>query len=848
MGYPAKSIAEQIRGSRERGQAGDDSPPLAAAGPGFVGRPMTCALLIFCAALPLVAAPPAPVPRLLEVKVYPPEVQLSSKPDFQSLVVQARYEDRTTRDATSRSEYRIQNEGIVKWDHGALRPIADGETRLIARLEGHEVSVPIKVVGVTNEPPVSFKLDVMPVFMKAGCNTGACHGSARGQDGFRLSLFGFDPNGDYLRLTRERAGRRLDLARPGASLLLAKATGRVTHTGGRLFGDDSELYDTLLRWIRAGAPEDPANIPAPVSLEVFPREIVMEGSGHPQQLVARVKYSDGTDRDVTGEAVFLSNNPPTASVSDRGRVLSASPGEAFVMARYATFTVGAQVIVVPKNSPRNLPVPPANNYIDTLINAKLGKLRICPSDACDDAVFLRRAFIDVIGGLPSRAEYDDFMADADPAKRERLIDALLARKEFVELWVMKWAELLQIRTVVNQFSYKSVVLYYSWLQDRLAKNVPIDQIVCELLGASGGTFTNPATNYYEIEKDKLKLAENCAQVFMGMRLQCAQCHNHPFDRWTMDDYYGFAAFFSQVGRKNAEDPRERIIFNAGGGKTEHPVTKKDVPPAFLGSGPANTEGKDRRVVLAEWLTKPDNPYFARNLANIIWAHFFGRGIVEPVDDVRISNPPSNPELLDALASKLVEYKFDFRRLIRDICGSRTYQLSTVPNDTNAHEERNFSKAAIRRIRAEVLLDCISEVTGTKDKFRGLPEGARAVQIADGNTSSYFLTTFGRATRESVCSCEVVMQPNLSQALHLLNGETTHQKIKKGGIVAGIAKEQSPALVIRELYLRCLQRPPTVEEEKDLLARVSAAPEAERQQILEDVFWALLNSKEFVFNH
>lgn len=813
-----------------------------------VGARSSVAVLLLCAAPPLLSASEPPAPKLLEVKVYPGDVRLTSKKDFQSLIVQAKYDDRTTRDATGRAEYRIENEGIVKWERGALQPIADGDTRLVARIEGHEVVVPIKVSAATNEPPVSFKLDVMPAFMRAGCNSGACHGSARGQDGFRLSLFGFDPDGDYYRLTRERPGRRIDLAQPQDSLMLTKATGRVTHTGGRLFGEDTTLYETMLEWIRAGAPEDPAGLATPVGLDVFPPEIVMEGSGRPQQLVARVKYSDGTDRDVTGEALFLSSNPSSASVSDRGRVLSAKPGEAFVMARYATFTVGVPAIVVPEGSPRDLPETPANNYIDGLIHAKLAKLRIGPSEVCDDAVFVRRAFIDIIGQLPSRAEYDAFMADTDPTKRDRLIESLLGRKEFVELWVMKWAELLQIRTIVNQFSYKSVIRYYSWLQDRLAKNVPIDEIVRELLGASGGTFANPATNYYEIEKDKLKLAENCAQVFMGMRLQCSQCHNHPFDRWTMNDYYGFAAFFAQVGRKNGEDPRERIIFNAGGGKTEHPVTKKDTAPRFLGGDPADTEGKDRRAVLAEWLTKPDNPYFARNLANLVWAHFFGRGIVEPVDDVRVSNPPSNPELLDALAAKLAEYKFDFRRLIRDICGSRTYQLSTRANETNGHDERNFSKASIRRIRAEVLLDCISQVTDTKNKFRGLPEGARAVQIADGNTSSYFLTTFGRATRESVCSCEVVAQPNLSQALHLLNGETTHKKIRQGGVVAALAKERSPALVIRELYLRCLQRAPTPEEEQDLVAKVEAAPEAERGQFLEDVFWALLNSKEFVFNH
>lgn len=798
--------------------------------------------------LPLDAAEGAASPALTGIRVYPPEIRLSSKDDFQTVVVQASYADRTTLDVTRRAAYRLSSDGVATIERETLRPAGDGKTQLVVSFEGHESTLPIEVAGCSKAPPISFKKDVMPVFMKAGCNTGSCHGSARGQDGFRLSLFGFDPEGDHYRLTQERPGRRVDFSQPESSLLLSKATGRVTHTGGRLFGEDTELYERLLRWIQAGAPADPPGIAEPISLELYPPEIIAEGDGRSQGLVARVKYSDGTDRDVTAETVFQSNNATTASVSDRGRVLSSKPGEAFVMARYATFTVGTHVIVVPQGSRPIVDEAPANNYVDSLVNAKLAKLRMRPSEVCDDATFLRRVFIDVVGGLPERAELDAFLEDDSPDKRLKLIDSLLARKAFVELWVMKWAELLQIRTTINQFSYKSVVLYYSWLQDRLSKNVPIDRIVRELLAASGGTFANPATNYYELEKNKLKLAENCAQVFMGMRLQCAQCHNHPFDRWTMNDYYGFAAFFSQVGRKNGEDPRERIIFDAAGGKTEHPVTKNDVPPSFLGGGPADTQGKDRRAVLAEWLTKPDNPYFARNLANIIWAHFFGRGIVEPVDDVRVSNPPSNPELLDALQAKLIEYKFDFRRLVRDICGSRTYQLSGRSNDTNALDERNFSKAAIRRIRAEVLLDCISDVTDTKDKFRGLPEGARAVQIADGNTTSYFLTTFGRATRETVCSCEVVMQPNLSQALHLLNGETVHSKIKQGGVVATLAKGQTPEGAVTELYLRCFQRPPGAQELADVVSRVNSAPQAQRAQILEDVFWALLNSKEFVFNH
>jgi hypothetical protein len=377
--------------------------------------------------------------------------------------------------------------------------------------------------------------------------------------------------------------------------------------------------------------------------------------------------------------------------------------------------------------------------------------------------------------------------------------------------------------------------------------VPIDQMVRKLLGSSGGTFTNPATNYYQMEQDRLKIAENVAQVFMGMRIQCAQCHNHPFDRWTMDDYYSFAAFFAQIGRKQGADPRETIVFNSGVGEVNHLVGGRVMAPKFLGGQAPDLKGRDRRVVLAEWLASSDNPYFAKNLANIVWAHFFGRGIVHQVDDVRVSNPPVNGPLLDALAQHFTEYKYDFKRLVRDICTSRTYQLSTITNETNAFDERNFSHSTLRRIRAEVLLDCITQATQTKDKFAGLPLGARAVQIADGNTATYFLTTFGRASRETVCSCEVKMEPNLGQALHLLNGENVHAKVKQGGVVKRLLDEKkSPPQVINELYLRSLSRKPTDEETKAIETQLAGVKDP--RPALEDVFWALLNSREFLFNH
>jgi hypothetical protein len=503
--------------------------------------------------------------------------------------------------------------------------------------------------------------------------------------------------------------------------------------------------------------------------------------------------------------------------------------------------------VIPKNLVYHWPDLAPQNYIDEAIYAKLKKLRLRPSPGCDDTTFLRRAFIDITGALPAIEEARKFLDDKASDKRARLVNELLGRKEFADLWVMKFAELLQIRSRDNVVYPKAALLYFEWLRDQMLTNVPLDRIVHDLLTASGSNLKSPAANYYQIEPDPLKMAENTAQIFMGMRVQCAQCHNHPFDRWTMNDYYSFAAFFAQVGRKPGDDPRETVVFDRPGGEVKHLVTGAAMPPKFLGGDVPKIKNETRREVLADWLTAPENPYFARNLANMIWTHFMGRGIIEPVDDVRISNPASNPELLDALASKLIAYKYDFRKLVTDICNSRAYQLSTRPNDTNAQDERNFSKAAIRRLRAEVLLDCVSQVTETPNKFPGLPRGARAVQIADGNTGNYFLTTFGRASRTTVCSCEVKIDPNLSQALHLLNGATVEKKIGEGGVVKSMLKaKRTPEQIIENLYLRCFSRKPTSEETAKLGVFFKNCTEPE--PVLEDVFWSLLNTKEFVFNH
>jgi len=717
---------------------------------------------------------------------------------------------------------------------------------LLLALLGH------RVAPASEDPGPSFRLDVMPILMRSGCNTGSCHGAARGKDGFRLSLFGFDPEADYQRITREISGRRINLALTAESFLLTKATNAVPHGGGARIKPGDEYYNTLKRWLDTGAKNDPGPVPAVVAVVLDPPEGVLDGAGATQQLSVRAKYADGSERDVTSLAVFLTNNDNAAKVDATGLVTAGNRGEAFVMARFETHTVGSHFITLPMGVAFQWANPPAANVIDELIHAKLQKLRINPSAICTDEEFLRRASLDICGVLPTSDEYRSFMASADPQKRAALVDQLLLRKEFVDLWVMKWSELMMIRTVPNEVSYKAMLLYYNWLQERIEANTPIDQLVRELLSAKGGTFTEPATNYFQHERDTLKTAENVAQVFMGMRIQCAQCHNHPFDRWTMDDYYGFANFFAQIGRKRGEDPRETIVFNSGNGDVKHPVGGRVVPPKFLGGAVPDTQGRDRREVLADWLASPANEYFGRNLVNIVWAHFFGSGIVDEVDDVRVSNPPVNKALLDVLATRFVESRYDFKQLVREICTSNAYQRSTQANETNADDDRNFSKARLRRIRSEVLLDVVTAATATQNKFQGLPLGARAVQIADGNTSSYFLTTFGRATRGTACSCEVKMEPSLSQALHLLNGDTVQEKIASGGVVKRMLDEnRSAEQIVEEVYLRTLTRMPT-EKERTALLEILQDPAAQDpaaiQRNLEDSFWAILNSREFVFNH
>lgn len=799
-------------------------------------QPSSCsravATLAVAILLPALAHAEPATPGL---KVFPAAIELRGQDDRQSIVIQAVDAQGTSKDVTATAKLRLADGSLAAITGQTLAPRKDGQTRLIAELGSLKAEAPVIVKDATKSRPVSFRLDVMPVFMKHGCNNGSCHGAARGKDGFHLSLFGYDPAGDYYRLTRQIVGRRIDLAVPEKSLMLEKTTGLVTHTGGKLFGTDHDDYKALLRWLRAGAPDDSSDTPEPLGIELLPSKMVFAGSGATQKTVVLAKYSDGSTRDVTRLALFLTNNEGIAAIDKDGLVKGGGRGGAFVFARFNKFTVGSEVIVLPTGDHFRWPNPPEQNYIDTLVFDKLRKLHLAPSELCSDEAFLRRVYLDLIGLPPSREDYDSFLASKDPQKRAKLIDTLIERDEFVDMWTMKWGEMLRIRAANNVPQYgrdsKAMFSYAGWVREQMAKNRPLNELVAELLVGAGSNFKSPPANLYTAAErlTPQKTAEDIAQVFLGTRIQCSQCHNHPFDRWTMNDYYGFAAFFAGVNLKRGVEGREVLVTNNNAANTvPHLVDGRAMKPKFLGGDAPTVEGQDPRRALAKWLTASDNDAFRQTMANIIWSHFFGRGIVEPVDDVRISNPPSNKELLEELGKRLAGYGFDKKKLIRDICNSRTYQLSAETNPTNELEEAYFSHSYVRRLRAEVLLDTITRITGTEDRFSQSPPGTRAVQIHTGEISTYFLTTFGRAPRETACSCEVNREANLSQALHLVNGDTVTLKIGQSKLLAGlVADKKPPEEVVEELYVRTLCRKPTTAEKKklaDIVRRELAKPE------------------------
>jgi hypothetical protein len=673
-----------------------------------------------------------------------------------------------------------------------------------------------------------FENDILPILSRYGCNSSGCHGKAEGQGGFKLSVFASDPDADYAALTKEGRGRRVFPAKPEESLILRKGTGRTAHGGGTKLPFGGEDYRMLRDWIAAGMPVGSPDAPRVIALRVEPVERVMAPKAE-QQLKVFAKYSDGSEKDVTRHARFQTNAEAVAGVSANGLVtIRDVPGEAAVMAAYLG-EVSMLRVMVPRPGEPVKNTLPQFNIVDKLVDAKLAKLNIAPSGLCDDADYLRRVYLDLTGTLPTPEEARAFLADTGKDKRTKLVKVLLERPAFADLWALRWADLLRVDR--QPLGHQRAHLYYKWIRDSIATNKPFDEFARELVTAEGPVNEVGPANFFKVVTKPGEEASTISQVFLGVRITCAECHHHPFDRWKQADYYGMSAFFTT-------------------GSTTHPRTHKEVFAYALGSEmPAANPSGDRRIVLADWMTKPDNPFFARNTANRVWAWLLGRGLVEPVDDVRATNPPTNPELLDALAKYLVENKYDVRKLIVLITSSRVYQTSSTPNATNEKDERNFSRAYFKRPDAEVLCDMIAQALGVPEKFQGSPGITRAVQLWDSKARSDFLKLFGRPSRVTACECERTREPSVSQVLNLLNSTEIQAKLThEGGFVAKLVRtEKDDAKLVEELYLVFFARFPTADETAVGVKHLRKYAN-NRRAAAEDLAWALLNSTEFLFNH
>jgi len=826
----------------------------------------TCAvgLLTLLAAMPARAALPtepeeraAVIGQPTALVVQPASVELTGPAAMQQLVVTGKYADGTVRDLTPFCDIQAAAD-LVSNSGGFLQPKANGATKLIIKAGAQTAEVPVVVKDVDKETPLSFRRDMIAALNVGGCNSGACHGTPSGKGGFRLSLRGFEPGTDYLTLTRDVLGRRTDPNSPDASLVMQKGLGKVPHEGGQRFQATSIPAQTMRNWLAQGLRDDPASLPVLKHIEVLPGARVLNSPSKWQQLAVIGHFADGSTRDATRLTVFSSSDDGVAKVNADGLVEFSQTGEVAILCRYLDEMLAVRLTYLEPKKDFVWSNPPENNVVDKHVFAKLKMLNILPSDLCTDQEFIRRAYLDLIGVLPQPEEVKAFLASDARDKRAKLIDVLLERPEYADFWTLKWSDILRSNRKTIQI--KGIHVYQQWLRGHLAANTPFDQIVRELVTASGSTFANPPANFYRIARDPQNLAETTAQLFFGIRMQCCKCHNHPFERWTQDDYYSMAAWFARVkqkkdelepgaGQGNNKTAGAEVVYVERGGEVVQPRTNKTMPPKFLGGlTPVVKPSQDRREVLADWLTSGENPFLPKSVVNRIWFHLNGKGIVDPVDDFRDSNPSANDELLDALAKEFTAKKFDAKHVIRLIMNSRTYQLSAQSNDFNREDGKYFSHAVTKLIAAEPLLDAICAATEVPEKFAGLPAGTRAVQLPDGEVNHVFLKTFGQPGRELACECEREGDSNLAQALQLINGPTINEKMRSNSnrIARLIGKKATDLEILEELYLATLSRPPLEGEVKAAIEHVAKA--MDKRKAWEDVQWALLNSKEFLFRH
>jgi hypothetical protein len=811
------------------------------------------------------AAPPSDddsksqlVGKPVALAVQPSAMNLIGPKSTQQIVVTGTYSEGAPRDLTAFCDLSVEPPAVATVETGGfVRARQNGTAAIVVKAGGQTTRVPISVREFDRPQETSFRHDVIGAFNVGGCNAGACHGTPSGKNGFRLSLRGYDPAADYVQLTRDVFGRRTDRLEPESSLIFQKALGRVPHEGGQRFAPSSLPAQVLRSWLAEGLKDDSADLPSLTTLDVLPGSgsRVLVQPGRWQQLAVLAHFSDGSVRDVTRLTVFTSSDAVVASVDAFGLVEFQQSGEVAILCRYLDALHAVRLTFLEPKAGIKWKDPPAANYVDTHVFAKLKMLSIPPADLCTDQEFVRRAFLDLCAILPSIEETRRFLADSAPNKRSKLIDALLERPEYADFWTLKWMDVLRSNRKTIQL--KGIHVYQKWLHEHIERNTPFDQVVRELLTADGSSYSNPPANYYRIARDPQNLAETTAQLFFGIRMQCAKCHNHPFERWTQDDYYSTAAFFARVrqkkdpieGGRNPQSPGAEWIYIDRAGEVVQPRTGKTMAPRFMGGSVANVPaGKDRREVFAQWLTSKTNPFFARSVVNRVWFHLNGRGIVDPVDDFRDSNPSANDALLDALAADFVRSGFDLKHVTRTIMNSRTYQLSSQTNDLNKDDNKYFSHAVTKLLSAEQLLDAVCTATDVPEKFPGLPLGTRAAQLPDGEVNHVFLKTFGQPGRELACECERESDSNLSQALQLINGPTINEKLRNPDNRIGklFAKKLPETAILEDLYMNAVCRPPSASEVKASLQHVGKA--ADKRKAWEDVEWALLNSKEFLFRH
>ena len=806
---------------------------------------------ILCFAAPAHSAP--------ALTILPESVRLTGPEAWQQLLAEASL-DGYQQDWTDRVEWSSSDHGIATVSEtGLVRPVTDGSAVITAKAEGRSGEVSVIVQGTAKPFAWSFRNHVIPVLTKMGCNQGACHGALAGKNGFKLTLRGYDPPADHWALTRESVARRVTLADPASSLMLLKPTAAVPHGGGKRFDPDSLEYRVIAEWIAAGAPAPRPDAPDVIGLDVYPRAATLE-PGATQRVVVNARYSDGRVADVSRWAKYATTDEAIASVDDTGMVTMTGLGEVAITVWYSSRVRDSRLTVPFPNeiSEDDFRGFPRNNFVDDFALAKLKKLRIAPSRPATDSEFIRRAFLDATGTLPSAEEVEQFLDDTSAGKRTRLIDSLLERDEFVDYWAYKWSDLFLVSS--ENLDKTAMWDFYNWIRDAVKTNKPWDDFAREILASSGSTRRHPALNYFVIHQETAELAENVTQAFMGQRLMCARCHNHPLEKWTQTQYYRFANLFARIAIKDGREPGDSIVFAKSSGDIPHPRLLRPLPPTPLDGEPLPLDSpEDRRLHLTRWLTSSENPYFARNLVSRVWANFFARGLVFPEDDLRATNPSSNEELFGALVKDFVDHDFDVKQLIRTIMNSGTYQLSSEPNATNETDNKYYSKYIVKRLSAEVILDAYSQITGVPSEFEGYPRGMRALELPDVEVNSQFLDSFGRPDR-LVCDVkERSSDPSVAQALHVINGDTLNGKLRSpGGNINSLLKlGLSDSRILQHIFLSAFSRYPTESERESILAALRESRQEQgpidarqqaRREALQDMLWALLTKKEFLFNH